>query len=122
MKPLVNLLASVLCVAASTFVNGVHSAPVPPPAAPAPASAGAEPPDGSPSLPRDTTITHATADTIAREPNAIADGGEERIESRLAIIRNGRATITDPNVGRYDRAAASGQRRVAPTMWQVFRF
>ncbi len=51
-----------------------------------------------------------------------ADGREERIESRLAIIRERGYTITDPGAGRYDRATSNGQRRVSPSMWQIFRF
>jgi hypothetical protein len=66
----------------------------------------------------------ASADAERSAANAEAHDGisEERIESRLAVIRSGRATVTDPNVGRYDRAAGNGQRRVTPTMWQVFKF
>jgi hypothetical protein len=66
----------------------------------------------------------ASADAEGSAANAqVHDGvSEERVESRLAVIRSGRSTITDPNVGRYDRAASNGQRRVAPTMWQVFKF
>jgi hypothetical protein len=92
--------------------------------------ARAEVPDGSPALPRDTTINQTTSATLAREraegalepvaPDAASS--EERIESRLAVIRSGRATVTDPNVGRYDRAVASGNKRVTPTMWELFRF
>ncbi|MGL5001813.1 MAG: hypothetical protein ACRDAM_02625 [Casimicrobium sp.] len=47
---------------------------------------------------------------------------EERVESRLAVIRSGNYVVADPNVGRYDRAASNGQRRVAPSMWQIFKF
>jgi hypothetical protein len=89
-----------------------------------------EVPDGSPALPRDTTINQTTAATLVREraegaaEAATPDtaSSEERIESRLAVIRSGRATVTDPNVGRYDRAVASGNKRVTPTMWELFRF
>jgi hypothetical protein len=92
--------------------------------------ARAEVPDGSPSLPRDTAINQSTAETLARGRDATRTEGddapiassEERIESRLAVIRTGRATVTDPNVGRYDRAASNTGKRVAPTLWELFRF
>lgn len=99
----------------AVLLSSAHATPPPPVAA-------SEAPDGSPSLPKDTSITNVTADTIARDAGVSQVGSEERIESRLAVIRNGRATVTDPNVGRYDRVQANGQRRVTPTMWQVFRF
>ncbi|TAG76070.1 MAG: hypothetical protein EAZ24_09500 [Burkholderiales bacterium] len=59
----------------------------------------------------------------AQADEAVAgDSREERIESRLAIIRERGYTITDPGAGRYDRATSNGQRRVSPSMWQIFRF
>lgn len=93
-------------------------------------SARTEAPDGSPTLPRDTSINQSTADAVGRGRDAArGDDGdaplassEERIESRLAVIRAGRTTVKDPNVGRYDRAASSTGKRVAPTMWELFRF
>jgi hypothetical protein len=84
-----------------------------------------EAPDGSPSLPRDTFITHTTAESLPRDADAsssASESSEERIESRLAVIRSGRTTVTDPSVGRYDRAAGNGVRRVTPSMWQILRF
>jgi hypothetical protein len=80
-----------------------------------------EVPDGSPTLPRDLSINQST---VARESDSAEDAKsrEERVESRLAVIRAGRATTTDPNVGRYDRAATGGTRRVSPAMWEIFRF
>lgn len=89
-----------------------------------------EAPDGSPSLSRDKSINQSTADAFSRvrdtargdDGDAPAASSEERIESRLAVIRAGRASVTDPNVGRYDRAASSTSKRVAPTMWELFRF
>jgi hypothetical protein len=80
-----------------------------------------EAPDGSPTLPRDLSINQKTSASDA-DGTVVAEPREERIESRLAVIRTGRATITDPNVGRYDRAATAGTRRVSPAMWEIFRF
>jgi hypothetical protein len=127
MKTLGNALtiASIaLLTTATSWSNAQTSAP---PKKPEPARA--EVPDGSPALPRDTTINQTTATTLVRErvevaPEATSDvaSSEERVESRLAVIRSGRATVTDPNVGRYDRAVASGNKRVTPTMWELFRF
>jgi hypothetical protein len=89
------------------------------------ASKAAEVPDGSPSLPRDVSITHTTAESLPRDTtlrDSAPESSEERIESRLAVIRSGRTTVTDPNVGRYDRVAGNGVRRVTPSMWQILRF
>jgi hypothetical protein len=113
--------------ASATFAAFAQTSAAPaPPSTPtaAPAKA-AEAPDGSPSLTRDTSITHTTAESLPREAerqDGVAESSEERIESRLAVIRSGRTTVTDPNVGRYDRAAGNGVRRVTPSMWQIFRF
>jgi hypothetical protein len=68
---------------------------------------------------KDSTATLEDEGTKQGSPEIVV---EERVESRLAIIRSGRYVVTDPNVGRYDRAASNGQRRVTPSMWQVFRF
>ncbi len=94
-----------------------------------PEPARAEVPDGSPALPRDTAINQTTATTLVRERTEATvetapevASTEERVESRLAVIRSGRTTVTDPNVGRYDRAVANGKKRVTPTMWELLRF
>lgn len=85
-------------------------------------------PELQPTLPSKDNARVSSREPVAKE--AVADPargetverGEERIESRLAVIRERGYTITDPNAGRYDRAASNGQRRVTPSMWQVFRF
>jgi hypothetical protein len=78
-----------------------------------------EAPDGAPSVPKDVTINHTTSARDERTADVVS---EEKIENRLAIIRSGRYFVTDPNVGRYDRAASNGVKRVSPSMWELFRF
>jgi hypothetical protein len=98
------------------------------PSAPAgaPQSAARTPaPDGVPTLAKDIVIDQSTS---VREERANAQAGpnsapsEEKIENRLAVIRSGGYVVTDPNVGRYDRATSNGVKRVAPSMWELFRF
>jgi hypothetical protein len=99
-------------------------------AAEAPVPARTPAPELVPELPsRDNArVSQKDSNAVSESERGAAkaeagDGvNEERIESRLAVIRSGRTTVTDPNVGRYDRAASNGQRRVAPTMWQLFKF
>jgi hypothetical protein len=86
-------------------------------------------PELAPALPARDNAKVSGRDTLPQErtrgqadESAQAEGREERIESRLAVIRERGYTITDPSAGRYDRAASNGQRRVSPTMWQIFRF
>ncbi len=130
MKALGNALTSAIAVwlAATAFVSNAQTVAPPKKAEPA----RVEVPDGAPALARDMTIDQTTASTLVREraADAIAPDvathervwSEERIEGRLAVIRSGRTTTTDPSVGRYDRAASNGSKRLTPGMWELFRF
>jgi hypothetical protein len=93
--------------------------PVPTPAQRTPA------PDGAPTLAKDLTINQSTStrdERGATDAGANAASSEEKIENRLAVIRSGAYVVTDPNVGRYDRATSNGVKRVSPSMWELFRF
>ena len=86
-------------------------------------------PELAPALPDRDNARVSNRDAVPQErikaqadETVSTDGREERIENRLAVIRERGYTITDPSAGRYDRAANNGQRRVSPTMWQIFRF
>ncbi len=82
-------------------------------------------PDGAPTIAKDLTINQST---LARDARTVAEAGttpapqEEKIENRLAVIRSGGYVVTDPNVGRYDRATGNGVKRVSPSMWELLRF
>ncbi len=96
-------------------------------------------PDGAPTIDKNNGVVSAGTTSSTRK-DAVVDGAssdaatrsdgrrddatvsEEKVENRLAVIRSGKTTTTDPNVGRYDCAAVSGQRRVTPSMWELFRF
>jgi hypothetical protein len=82
-------------------------------------------PDGAPIMPKDLAIDQTTSVRESRGASEAAAGStssEEKIENRLAVIRAGGYVVTDPNVGRYDRAASNGVKRVSPSMWELFRF
>lgn len=86
-------------------------------------------PELAPALPDRENARVSGRESVAQErsrarsdEDAQSEAREERIESRLAVIRERGYTVTDPGAGKYDRAASNGQRRVTPTMWQIFRF
>jgi hypothetical protein len=82
-------------------------------------------PEGAPVLAKDLTINQSTStrdERAAADSNASAASSEEKIENRLAVIRSGAYVVTDPNVGRYDRATSNGVKRVSPSMWELLRF
>jgi hypothetical protein len=94
----------------------------PPATAVQPQSAARSPvPDGAPVLAKDLSIDQSSSLREERAAQAAATS-EEKIENRLAVIRSGGYVVTDPNVGRYDRATSNGVKRVTPAMWELFRF
>lgn len=98
------------------------------PAAPATVAAPArsEAPDGAPELTAEKTVSN-TSITATGKASTIVIVEEERVQGRLASahVRVGGAkgyTIVDPNVGRTDRQADNGGKRVSPSLWELFRF
>jgi hypothetical protein len=114
------------CVAQFALFSAAQSiaqAPTPAVQTPAPTQRTTVP-DGAPVLAKDLTINQSTnaRDERATTDSSAAASSEEKIENRLAVIRSGAYVVTDPNVGRYDRATSNGVKRVSPSMWQLFRF
>ncbi|TAG00147.1 MAG: hypothetical protein EAZ43_14280 [Betaproteobacteria bacterium] len=102
-----------------------HGQAVVPAAPAAPAnSANSSAPDGSPALPKETTISQKSVTPSSELDSVVLS--EERVEGRLASARVGGAAnsylIVDPNAGRTDRAASNSGKRVTPSQWQLFRF
>ncbi len=98
------------------------------PAAPAtPATVAlVEVPDGAPALAAEKTVSN-TSVTAPVKASASVIVEEERVQGRLANARisvgGGKGyTVVDPNVGRTDRQADNGGKRVSPPLWELFRF
>jgi hypothetical protein len=91
-------------------------------------------PDGAPTLAHETVITEKTLPPS--EADEVANAGtrsrsviqsESRVQGQLASARVNTGTsagyvIVDPAVGRADRAAGNGRRRVSPSQWELLRF
>ncbi len=86
-------------------------------------------PDGAPTLPRETVITEKTlppGDDASGASRSVIQS-ESRVQGQLASARvssgaNAGYIIVDPSVGRADRAASNGRRRVTPSQWELLRF
>lgn len=118
------LAARAIAVLACGALTALPTASVAQPAAPTALSNSAAP-DGSPALPKETTITQKSAVVAAGSDSVIR--GEERVQGRLASARVGSSAassylIIDPNAGQTDRAASNAGKRVVPSQWEVFRF
>jgi hypothetical protein len=118
------LIASAL--ANASFAQGA-GAPVVPAAAAAPAApARVDVPDGAPQLAAEKVVSnHSQGPSDKATGNVVIE--EERIQGRLAnaSVSVGGAkgySVVDPAVGRVDRQADNGGKRVSPSLWQLFKF
>jgi hypothetical protein len=119
------LVGSSFCAAQDTAKPAQPDQPSQQSSATAPSASRVPAPDGAPTLPKDLAINQTTSVRESRGASESVIGAassEEKIENRLAVIRAGGYVVTDPNVGRYDRAASNGVKRVSPSMWELFRF
>jgi len=85
-----------------------------------------EAPDGAPELVAEKVISSQTSAPAAKLAGSVVVD-EERIQGRLANARVsvGGARgyiIVDPAVGRADRQADNGGKRISPSLWELFRF
>ena len=83
-------------------------------------------PDGAPELKAEKTVSNTSVSAPAKASASVIVE-EERVQGRLAQARvsvgGGKAyTVVDPNVGRTDRQADNGGKRVSPSLWELFRF
>ena len=87
-----------------------------------------EVPDGSPALPAEKVVSNASVSARGKSTASVIVE-EERVQGRLSSAHVnvsggwGRGyTVVDPNVGRTDRQADNGGKRVAASLWELLRF
>ena len=89
-------------------------------------AARTEVPDGAPELASEKTVNNTSVTAPGKASTSVIVD-EERVQGRLANahVRVGGAkgyTVVDPNVGRTDRQADNGGKRLSPSLWELFRF
>ena len=119
-------LTASLALFVSTAFAQSPAAPPAPVAASAPAPARIAAPDGAPELALEKSVSNTSV--TANEKSALrVVVEEERVQGRLssAHVSVGGArgySVVDPTVGRVDRNADNGGKRVRPSLWELFRF
>jgi hypothetical protein len=83
-------------------------------------------PDGAPELTSEKSVSNASVGAAPKASSSVIVE-EERVQGRLANaqVRVGGSkgyTVVDPNVGRTDRQADNGGKRVSPSLWELLRF
>ena len=87
-----------------------------------------EVPDGSPALASEKGVSNASVSATVKSVSSVIVE-EERVQGRLSSAHVsvgggwGRGyTVVDPNVGRTDRQADNGGKRVTASLWELLRF
>ncbi len=121
-------ICTVIAVCASASVVFAQTPTPTAPVAPAPSSQGArvEVPDGSPQLAFEKVVSHASVTAHATSGSGVIVD-EERVQGRLSAAHISVAgsrgyTVIDPNVGRTNRDATNGSKRVTASLWELLRF
>jgi hypothetical protein len=122
-------VATLLCAAWVSHAAAQTPVPPPPTVAPSavvPSALRSEVPDGAPQLPAEKVVTNASVTATGKSSTSVIVE-EERVQGRLASahVSVGGAkgySVVDPTVGRIDRSADNGGKRVRPSMWELLRF
>ena len=87
-----------------------------------------EVPDGAPVLAAEKVVSNASVSARAKSATSVIVE-EERVQGRLSsahvIVSGGWGkgyTVVDPSVGRTDRQADNGGKRVTASLWELLRF
>ena len=120
----VRSVPALLALISSAVLAQSPAAPPAPVAASAPARIAA--PDGAPELALEKSVSN-TSVTVSEKSALSVVIDEERVQGRLssAHVSVGGArgySVVDPTVGRVDRNADNGGKRVRPSLWELFRF
>ncbi len=83
-------------------------------------------PDGSPQLANEKLVSNSSV-VASGKGGASVIVDEERVQGRLSAAHVSFAgskgyTIVDPNVGRTNRDATNGSKRVTASLWELLRF